>query len=109
MDAGSTSVVLSVEEAIAELLSVTVSKAVGCSKKRKIDCLRLPQVGAKRKRVSGPDDTARGAARVRAFLRDFASLPIDQMSPDEAVKAAEDLKMSLEQDAAVNPWLQQIL
>lgn len=67
------------------------------------------QVGAKRKRVSGPDDTARGAARVRAFLRDFAALPIDQMSPDEAVKAAEDLKKSLEQDAAANPWLQQIL
>lgn len=109
MDAGSTSVVLRVEEATAERLSVTVFKCRWSFQERKIDCLRLPQVGAKRKRVSGPDDTARGAARVRAFLRDFASLPIDQMSPDEAVKAAEDLKMSLEQDAAANPWLQQIL
>ncbi|GAQ91933.1 putative MutS homolog 2 [Klebsormidium nitens] len=51
--------------------------------------------------------SARRSARVRSFLRHFAVLPNDKRSPDEAAKPAEDLKKSLEQDAAANPGLQE--
>ena len=40
---------------------------------------------AKRKRVV-PDDEQKGAARARAFLQDFAALPMDTMDKDEAVQ-----------------------
>ena len=40
---------------------------------------------AKRKRVV-PDDEQKGAARARAFLQEFAALPMDTMDKDEAVR-----------------------
>eukprot|EP00897_Mesotaenium_endlicherianum_P008728 jgi/Mesen1/7884/ME000420S07022 len=69
----------------------------------------LCQLGAKRKRVSGPDEATCGAARARQFLRDFAALPLDQMDPQLAIRQVAQLRESLERDAATNPWLQQLL
>eukprot|EP00897_Mesotaenium_endlicherianum_P002845 jgi/Mesen1/2589/ME000164S01718 len=66
-------------------------------------------LGAKRKRVSGPDEATCGAARARQFLRDFAALPLDQMDPQLAIRQVAQLRESLERDAATNPWLQQLL
>ena len=40
---------------------------------------------AKRKRVV-PDDEQKGAARARAFLQDFAAMPLDKMDEEEAVR-----------------------
>lgn len=66
-------------------------------------------VGAKRKRVCGPDDTMWGAARARRFLEDFAALPLEQMDYKDAVSAVNKLKSELERDSAGNAWLQQFL
>ncbi|KAH7445451.1 hypothetical protein KP509_01G010000 [Ceratopteris richardii] len=67
------------------------------------------EVGSKRKRVCGPDDTLWGAARARKFLEDFASLPLDQLEYNDAVAEIKRLKSELDIDAADNVWLQQFL
>ncbi|XP_020097414.1 DNA mismatch repair protein MSH2 [Ananas comosus] len=65
------------------------------------------EVGSKRKRVFSPDDLARGAARAHRFLRDFSSLPLDQMDFNKAMRHVSQLRSDLEKDAASIPWLQQ--
>lgn len=67
------------------------------------------EASLKRKRVSRPDDEARGAARARKFLREFAALPLDEMSPEEAGRQVARLKKEMDADLAENPWLQQIV
>lgn len=67
------------------------------------------EVGTKRKRVSGPDDKARGAGRVRKFLQDMAALPVDKMSREETYAQLKALKSDFDKDAATNSWLQQMV
>jgi DNA mismatch repair protein MSH2 len=59
--------------------------------------------------VCCPDDAILGASRARKFLDDFASLPLEQMSYEEAVSNIKRLKSGLDQDAVGNAWLQQFL
>ena len=51
------------------------------------------------------DDMARGVISARQFLSDFAAVPLERMSPAEAVARARQLKAELESDAAHNSWL----
>lgn len=67
----------------------------------------MEEVGAKRKRVCGPDDMSRGTALARQFLQDFSSLPLDQMDYEQALQEVDKLKSGLEKDAVNNSWLQQ--
>ncbi|KAJ7530623.1 hypothetical protein O6H91_14G011000 [Diphasiastrum complanatum] len=60
------------------------------------------ELGAKRKRVTGPD-----ADRACKFLKDFAALPLDTMSFENALSEVSKLTNELGKDAANYPWLQQ--
>ena len=50
-----------------------------------------------------------GATRARKFLKDFASLPLEQMNYEDAISNIKRLKSGLDQDAIGNTWLQQFL
>ena len=66
----------------------------------------------KRQRTDEPgvsDDMARGVVRARQFLSDFAAVPLDRMTPAEAVARARQLKSELETDAKHSPWLLDVL
>ena len=69
--------------------------------------------GEKREREEGEgaeeEDAARGAARARQFLADFAALPLPEMSPADAVRRVQQMKKELESDAGDSKWLQGIL
>ncbi|KAL5722268.1 MutS-like protein [Ranunculus cassubicifolius] len=65
------------------------------------------EVGAKRKRVSGPDDVSRGAARIHKFLEDFSCLPIGEISNEKALDELKKLKDGLVKDASDCTWIQQ--
>jgi len=69
--------------------------------------------GEKREREEGEgaeeEDAARGAARARQFLADFAALPLPEMSPADAVRRVQQMKKELESDAGDSKWLQSIL
>jgi DNA mismatch repair protein MSH2 len=52
---------------------------------------------------------ARGVVRARQFLSDFAAVPLDRMTPAEAVARARQLKSELETDAKHSPWLLDVL
>lgn len=67
------------------------------------------EVGTKRKRICGPDETMWGAARARRFLEEFASLPLEQMDYKDVVSNIKRLKSDLDRDAVGNAWLQQFL
>lgn len=67
------------------------------------------EVGAKRKRVSGPDDKSQGAGRVRKFLQDMAALPMDKMSREDTYARLKVLKSDFDKDIATNSWLQQMV
>lgn len=75
----------------------------------KHDIISFEQVGTKRKRVCGPDDTMWGAARAKKFLEEFASLPLEQMDYKDVVSDIKRLKSDLDRDAVGNVWLQQFL
>ena len=64
--------------------------------------------GSKRKRDDSADEEA-AAVRTKAFLREFAALPLDKLDEDEAVRQTADLYQQLESDAAELPALQQML
>ncbi|KAF9618224.1 hypothetical protein IFM89_000859 [Coptis chinensis] len=67
------------------------------------------EVGSKRKRVCGPDDISRGAARAHKFLQDFSSLPIDEMDLQQTLEHVSKLRNELVKDAADCCWLEQFL
>ncbi|PKA65524.1 DNA mismatch repair protein MSH2 [Apostasia shenzhenica] len=62
---------------------------------------------AKRRRACSTDETARGAARARQFLEEFARMPLDQMDVKQAMQHVSRLASDLENDAAQNAWLKQ--
>ncbi|KAK9813003.1 hypothetical protein WJX72_007194 [[Myrmecia] bisecta] len=71
----------------------------------------LPQAGlagGKRKR-EGLDEEQQCAARARAFLQEFAAMPLDRMEPADAVQQARELYAQLQADAAHLPPLQSLL
>ena len=55
------------------------------------------------------DDMARGVVRARQFLSDFAAVPLERMSPAEAVARARQLASELKSDAAHSPWLADVI
>lgn len=67
--------------------------------------------GEKRARDEGDatEDAARGAARARQFLADFAALPLPDMPPADAMRRVQQMKRELEADAADSKWLQGVL
>lgn len=65
------------------------------------------QVGLKRKRAYDADDAAKGVARARMFLREFSSLPLEQMDIKVALESVGKMRCDLEKDAADCCWLQQ--
>ncbi|KAF8389802.1 hypothetical protein HHK36_024321 [Tetracentron sinense] len=67
------------------------------------------EVGSKRKRVCGPDDMSKGAARANRFLQEFSALPLEKISLKEALQQVSKLRSDLEKDAADCSWLQQFL
>ena len=71
-------------------------------------CVQAEQAGSKRKRDGATDEEA-AAVRAKAFLREFAALPLDKLDPDEAVRQTADLYEQLESDAAEMPALKQML
>ena len=66
-------------------------------------------MGHKRKRVTVLDDKTRAEVRAKAFLQEFAALPMDQLSAAEADRRAMELKAALLKDAESNPHLQQLI
>ena len=52
---------------------------------------------------------ARGVVRARQFLSDFAAVPLERMSPAEAVARARQLAAELKSDAAHSPWLADVI
>ena len=70
----------------------------------------VSEPSAKRQRTDDvSDDMARGVVRARQFLSDFAAVPLERMSPAEAVARARQLKAELESDAAHNTWLSDLV
>lgn len=59
--------------------------------------------------MESADGAEIGASRVRQFLRDFGSLPIDEMNPSEALEKIADLTKSLEEEATHNDWLRNLI
>ena len=53
------------------------------------------------------EDTA--AKRARTFMQDFAALPLDSLSPQQAVAQSQKLYNQLVADAASMPTLQQLI
>ncbi|CAI5985163.1 unnamed protein product [Closterium sp. NIES-65] len=60
--------------------------------------------GDKRKRDGG-EEQREGVGRARQFLREFASLPLDKMTAEEALRAVAAQVKALEGDAEGNEWL----
>ena len=70
--------------------------------------VQAEKTGSKRKRDDVAEDEA-AAVRAKAFLKEFAALPLDKLDPDEAVRQTADLYQQLESDAAEMPALRQML
>ncbi len=47
--------------------------------------------------------------RARMFMRDFAALPLDSLSPEQAVTQSQKLYTQLVADAASMPTLQRLI
>ncbi|CAI5514773.1 unnamed protein product [Closterium sp. Naga37s-1] len=60
--------------------------------------------GEKRKRDGG-EEQREGVGQARQFLREFASLPLDKMTAEEALRAVAAQVKALEGDAEGNEWL----
>lgn len=65
-------------------------------------------MGQKRKREEG-EGVAAGAAAARAFLTEFAALPLDSLPPTEAASKAQALFEGLQKSAAASPYLSSLL
>lgn len=65
---------------------------------------------AKRQKVdSVGEDEGRAHARARAFLKDFASIPLASMDPEAGMQQAKQLYAQLQQDASSMPALHRLL
>lgn len=93
------SVVTLAREKAAELEDFTPSAVI--SDDAKIE------VGSKRKRISDPYDTSRGAARAHQFLKEFSDVPLETMDLKEALEQVKKMKDDLEKDAGDCCWLRQ--
>ncbi|KAI5069125.1 hypothetical protein GOP47_0015426 [Adiantum capillus-veneris] len=96
-------------ESVIELAKEKANELEDFSQASNKEEISKEEVGSKRKRVCGPDDTMWGAARARKFLEDFASLPLEQLEYKGAVAEIKRLRSELERDATGNVWLQQFL
>ncbi|MCO5591782.1 hypothetical protein L7F22_045774 [Adiantum nelumboides] len=96
-------------ESVIELAKEKANELEDFSQASKKEDILKEEVGGKRKRVCGPDDTMWGAARAKKFLEDFVSLPLEQLEYKDAVAEIKRLKGELERDATGNVWLQQFL
>lgn len=65
--------------------------------------------GQKRKREDHNQKVPEGTAAARAFLDEFASLPLDGVAPHEAVAKAQELHKKLEDSARESPYLASLL
>jgi len=66
--------------------------------------------GAKRARDGEPGaEAGPGRARLKRFLRDVASLPVDTLAAEEALSRARELVDGLRADAAGDPVLESVL
>lgn len=63
----------------------------------------------KRKRVALEDAKAQALVRARAFLQDFAAVPLDKLSQEEALRRGRLLREALQADAATNEHLAELL
>ena len=71
-----------------------------------MDCLPVQGLG-----LGSKDDAEheQAAKRARNFIQDFAALPLDSMSPEQAVAKSQALYKQLVEDAASMPTLQRLI
>ena len=55
------------------------------------------------------DAKAQALVRARAFLQDFAAVPLDKLSQEEALRRGRLLREALQADAATNEHLAELL
>ncbi|KAL3140673.1 hypothetical protein ABBQ32_005238 [Trebouxia sp. C0010 RCD-2024] len=68
------------------------------------------QPAAKRQKVEAcSEEDSQAHARARAFLRDFAAIPLKSLDPDAAKQVAQTLYDQLQQDASCMPALHRLL
>lgn len=68
------------------------------------------QAAAKRQKVDSlSEEETRAHARARAFLKDFAAIPLASLAPEEGVQQAKQLYAQLQQDASSMPALHRLL
>ena len=60
-------------------------------------------------RSNEESEAGQAAKRARAFMEEFAALPLDSLSPEQAVAQSQALYKQLTEDAASLPTLQQLL
>ena len=66
--------------------------------------------GAKRQKVEAcSEEDSKAHARARAFLQDFAAIPLKSMNPEAAKHQAQHLYEQLQQDASCSPALHRLL
>lgn len=58
---------------------------------------------------SGEGEAAQAAKRARTFMQEFAALPLDSLSPEQAVAQSQALYDQLVADAASMPTLRQLI
>ena len=54
-------------------------------------------------------EAGQAAKRARTFMEDFAALPLDSLSPEQAVAQSQALYKQLAADASSMPTLQRLL
>lgn len=64
---------------------------------------------AKRQKVDGADEDGKAHARAKAFLKDFAAIPLASLDPEAALQQAKALYTQLQQDANSMPALHRLL
>ena len=68
------------------------------------------QPAAKRQKVGNlSDEESKAHARARAFLKDFAAIPLASIGPEAGVQQAKELYAKLQQDAGSMPALHRLL
>ena len=55
------------------------------------------------------EEDSKAHARARAFLQDFAAIPLKSMDPEAAKQQAQQLYQQLQQDASSMPALHRLL
>jgi len=55
------------------------------------------------------DEEGKAHARARAFLKDFASIPLASLEPEAGLQQAKQLYAQLQQDASSMPALHRLL